>query len=111
VNRIALNEFLIRGVGYTFPQQPRALVRGMPTAHSAEPLNKIIQATDKYVWPYTKGLDRDQAIESLYPTLVAASLKDNGLYELLTLIDAIREGRVREKEMATRELEKRILNV
>ncbi len=111
VNKIAFNEFLIHGVGYAFPQQPGALVRGMLTAHSAEPLNKIIQATDKYVWPYAKGLDRGQAIEPLYPTVVAASLKDKDLYELLTLVDAIRVGRVREKEMAKRELEKRILNV
>ena len=111
VNKIAFNEFLLHGVAYAFPQQPGALVRGMLTAHSAEPLNKIIQATDKYVWPNAKGLDRGQAIEPLYPTAVDASLKDNDLYELLTLVDAIRVGRVREKEIAKRELEKRILNV
>ena len=111
VNKIAFNEFLLHGVAYAFPQQPGALVRGMLTAHSAEPLNKIIQAKDKYVWPNAKGVDRGQAIEPLYPTAVEASLKDNDLYELLTLVDAIRVGRVREKEMAKRELEKRILNV
>ena len=111
VNKIAFNEFLLHGVAYAFPQQPGALVRGMLTAHSAEPLNNIIQSTDKYVWPNAKGLDRGQAIEPLYPTAVEASLKDNELYELLTLVDAIRVGRVREKEMAKRELEKRILNV
>lgn len=111
VNKIAFNEFLIHGVGYAFPQQPGALVRGILTAHSAEPLNKIIQATDKYVWPYAKGLDRGQAIEPLYSSVVEASLKDTDLYELLTLVDAIRVGRVREKEMAKRELEKRILHV
>lgn len=110
VNKIAFNEFLIHGVAYAFPQQPGALVRGMLTAHSAEPLNKIIQATDKYVWPYAKGLDRGQAIEPLYSSVVEASLKDTDLYELLTLVDAIRVGRVREKEMAKRELEKRILH-
>nr|WP_217425105.1 hypothetical protein [Flavobacterium sp. 7E] len=111
VNKIAFNEFLLHGVAYAFPQQPGALVRGMLTAHSAEPLHKIIQATDKYVWPNAKGLDRGQAIQPLYPTAVEASLKDIELYELLTLVDAIRVGRVREKEMAKRELEKRILNL
>ena len=39
-----------------------------------------------------------------------ASLKDKELYELLTLVDAIRVGRIREKEIAKKELEKRILN-
>lgn len=110
VNKLAFTEFLIHGVGYAFPQQPGALVRGVLTAHSAESLNKIIQATDKYVWPYAKGLERGQAIEPLYRTVVEASLKDKDLYELLTLVDVIRVGRVREKEMAKRELEKKILN-
>lgn len=110
VNKLAFTEFLIHGVGYAFPQQPGALVRGILTAHSAEPLNKIIQATDKYVWPYAKGVERGQAIEPLYSTAVEASLKDKELYELLTLVDAIRVGRVREKEMAKREIEKKILN-
>jgi hypothetical protein len=77
VNKIAFNEFLIHGVAFAFPQQSGALVRGILTAHSAEPLNKIIQATDKYVWPNAKGLDRGQAIELLYPTAVEFSLKDN----------------------------------
>ena len=111
VNRIALTEFLMNGVAYAFPQQPGALVRGVLTAHSAEPLNKIISANEKYVWPYAKGMDRGQAIEPLYNTIVEASLKDRDLYELLAMVDAIRVGRVREKEIAKKELEKRILNV
>jgi len=110
VNKIAFTEFLVHGIAYAFPQQPGAIVRGVLTAHSAEPLNKIIQANEKYVWPYAKGLDRGQAIEPLYNTVVEASLKDRNLYELLTMVDAIRVGRVREKEIAKKELEKRILN-
>ena len=111
VNKIAFNEFLIHGVAYAFPQQPGALVRGVLTAHAAEPLNRIIRATEKYVWPYAKGLERGQAIEPLYSTIVEASLNDSDLYELLTMVDAIRVGRAREKEIAKKELEKRILNV
>lgn len=110
VNKIAFTEFLIHGVAYAFPQQPGALVRGVLTAHAAEPLNNIIKANEKYVWPYAKGLDRGQAVEPLYNTVVEASTKDRDLYELLTLVDAIRVGRVREKEIAKKELEKRILN-
>lgn len=111
VNRIAFIEFVAHGLSYAFPQQPGALVRGILTAHSAAPLNKIIHSNEKYVWPYAKGLDRGQAIEPMYPTVVEASLKDHELYELLTLIDALRVGRAREKELARRELEKRILHV
>lgn len=110
VNKLAFVEFLLHGITYAFPQKPGAIVRGVLTAHSAEPLNKVIQSTKKYVWPYAKGIDRGQAIEPLYKTIVEASLKDRDLYELLTLADALRVGRVREKELAKKELEKRILN-
>ena len=37
VNRLALNDFLMHGIRYVFPQRPGALVRGMNTAHSAWP--------------------------------------------------------------------------
>jgi DNA-binding Lrp family transcriptional regulator len=110
VNKLALVEFLLHGIVYAFPQKPGSIVRGVLTAHSAEPLNKEIQSSEKYVWPYAKGSERGQSIEPLYSTCVEASLKDQKLYELLTMVDAIRVGRVREKEMAKKELEKRILN-
>lgn len=110
VNKLAFTEFLLHGVAYAFPQQPGALVRGVLTAHAAEPLNQIIQANEKYVWPYAKGNERGQAIEPLYNTAVQAALLDKELYELLTMVDAIRVGRIREKEIAKKELEKRILN-
>lgn len=110
VNKLALVEFLLHGIAFAFPQQPGAIVRGVLTAHSAEPLNKEIHSTEKYVWPYAKGKDRGQTIEPLYSTIVEASLKDRNLYELLTMVDAIRVGRVREKKIAKKELEKRILN-
>ena len=105
VNKLAFTEFLLHGVAYAFPQQPGALVRGVLTAHTAEPLNKIINANEKYVWPYAKGIDRGQAIEPLFSTVVEASLKDKELYELLTMVDALRVGRIREKEIAKKELE------
>jgi len=110
VNKLAFTEFLLHGVAYAFPQQPGAIVRGVLTAHAAAPLNQIIKSDEKYVWPYAKGLERGQAIEPLYNTVVAATLADKELYELLTLVDAIRVGRIREKEIAKKELEKRILN-
>src|SRR5690606_13159493 len=103
VKKIALTEFLLHGVAYAFPQQPGAIVRGVLTAHAAEPLNKLIHSNEKYVWPYAKGAERGQAIEPLYNTVVEASMNDRDLYDLLTMVDAIRVGRVREKEIAKKE--------
>ena len=38
--RQAFLEFLEHGLKYVYPQQPGALVRGMPTAHSAPPIKQ-----------------------------------------------------------------------
>jgi hypothetical protein len=110
VNRIAFYEFLIYGICYTFPQKPAALVRGIATAHSTAPINKMISATEIYVWPYAKGNTRGQSILPLYSSAIEASLKDSDLYELLALVDVMRVGSTREKEIAKKELKKRILN-
>ena len=104
----ALLEFLQYGVKYVFPQQPGALVRGIPTAHSAKPLAELIQSTEPYVWPSADGTMRGQAIEPLYPTLVQAVNNDSRLYEMLALVDAIRVGKAREVTIAVEELRKRL---
>ena len=82
----------------------------MPTAISAPPLAKVIMSNEKLVWPYAKGTERGLAIEPLYPLLVEACIKNPELHELLALADALRVGRVRERELAKVELEKRILD-
>ncbi|ALM20157.1 hypothetical protein AAT17_02275 [Nonlabens sp. MIC269] len=109
VMKLALMDFLAHGLPYVYPQQPGAIVRGIPTAHSAAPLNDTIVSNEHYVWPYGKGSLRGQAIEPLYPTVVEAVQKDEKLHELLALVDAVRVGRAREKEIALKELKSRIL--
>jgi len=109
VMRLALLDFLEKGVCYAFPQRPGPIVRGVPTAHSASPLNKIIQSTEQYVWPYGKGTVKGQSIMPLYLSVPEAVIKDAKLHELLALVDALRVGRAREKEIAIKELTNRIL--
>lgn len=110
VRRLAMMDFLQYGIAYIFPQQAGALVRGIPTAHSAVPLNTIIQSTEAYVWPSGKGNLRGQSITPLYPSVIDAVENDQKLYELLALVDAVRVGRAREKELAIKELKNRVLN-
>jgi len=110
VFRLALHEFVTHAIQYVFPQSPGAIVRGMRTAHSAPPINKLIRSDQHYVWPDGEGDTRGQAIEPLYPSLVQAAKRDEFLYSGLALIDALRVGRVREKNIAKVELEKMILN-
>ena len=111
VFRRSLLDLLVYGVKYVFPARPGELVVGLPTAHSAPPLNDTIVASpsDQYVWPYEGGTHRGFAIEPLYRTLPQAAEKDQELYELLALVDAVRVGRAREYNLAVEELKKRIL--
>jgi hypothetical protein len=107
----SFKEFLIYGLKYVFPVEPGAVVRGIPTAHSASPINKQISpGKDDYVWPYAKGDQRGQAIEPLYETLPAVVREDKLFYELLVIVDTLRIGRVREIKIAIDELEKRLRN-
>lgn len=100
VARQPFMELLQYGVPYMFPQQPGLVVRGIPTAHSAEPLASLINSDEHYVWPYAKGHLRGQSILPLYPSIVQAVELDPKLYECLALIDAIRVGRARERNLA-----------
>ncbi len=103
-------EFLQYGIRYVFPQRPGAIVRGIPTAHSASPLKDIIRSNENYVWPSGKGTVRGQSILPLYPSITKAVRKDPKFYELLALVDALRVGRAREREIAVKELKTRILD-
>ncbi len=104
-----ISEFLIHGIAYTFAIEPGKLTRGIATAHSAPPLNeKIISEKEIYVWPYLKGKLRGQSIEPLMKHVPEIVQHDKSLYEILALIDAIRIGRTREKEIAANLLKEKL---
>lgn len=110
VLRSALIEFLEYGLKYVYPVQAGAICQGIPTAHSAPPLaSRILSAPDdQYVWPWAEGKMRGQAIAPLYDSVPFAAQRDPDLYELLALVDALRVGRARERNIAIEQLEIRI---
>ena len=110
VNQKAILEFLIYGIKYVFPTHPGAMVRGIPTAHSAMPMKDKIVSDEIFVWEHPEGTVRGQAIEPLYHTVPKIVEEDPKLYELLALVDCIRTGTSRINNIATEELENRILN-
>jgi hypothetical protein len=110
VNRPGLLEFLEHGLRYVFPQQPGAMVTGVPTAHGHPFIKSFINADLIYVWPDSMGEARGLTIEPLYRKQVKAIKEDELLYKLLALLDVIRVGRVREIKIATKELSKMILS-
>lgn len=109
-NNSNLKEFLIHGVRYSFPVERAGPTRGTPTAEAAPPLNQILAQDFPLppVWPNPAGLVRGIAFSPLYKNVPQAALRDPQLYELLALVDAIRAGRAREREIAIRELTVRI---
>jgi hypothetical protein len=111
VHKRSFLEFLVHGMKYVYPQKPGAIVRGIPTAHSAAPLSELVQSNDDvYVWSDEDGTSRGEKIEPLYPTVPKAAKADHAFYELMSLVDAIRVGRAREHGIAVKELERRVLS-
>ncbi|MBK8869472.1 MAG: hypothetical protein IPN19_00090 [Elusimicrobia bacterium] len=105
-----LEEFLIHGLKYVFPAEPGSIDRGIPTAHSAPPLAQRIVSEnhDQLVWAFPEGQVRGQTVPPLYTSAPRAALKDPKLYEWLALLDAMRLGRAREKNLAAEQIRKRL---
>jgi hypothetical protein len=108
--REALREFLVHGARYAFAAKLGASVRGMPTAHAAPPLREVLSADDDPppVWPDPHGSVRGPSVRPLHRSVPAAARLDPRLYELLALVDALRIGRARERDLAAEMLSQRL---
>ena len=109
VNRTGLLEFLEHGLRYAFPAEKGELTRGLPTAYAAEPLRSALQADNgpPPVWPHREGKERGYSFAPLYKRAPEAALRCPAFYELLSLADALRDGRIRERALALEEIRKR----
>jgi len=109
ISRQALAEFLIHGVKYAYPPNRGGLTRGIVTGYAAPPLHDLLVQPDTPppVWPHPEGTQRGFEFSPLDKHVPDAARKDPALYELLTLVDAIRDGRAREVSLATRLLNER----
>jgi hypothetical protein len=105
-NSASILEFLIHGLKYVFPAQLGTISRGIPTAHSGAKLSQKIVSDTNYVWASEEGTIKGIMVSPLYDSVPYAAIRDPKLHNLLALIDAIRIGRAREKNMAIKELEK-----
>jgi len=108
----ALREFLNGGVPYVFPTQTGALTRGMATAWGAPVMRDLIRGNENEtpVWPDPEGEQRGVALEPLYRSASKAAKNDPKLYDLLSLVDALRSGRARERSIASKELNSRLVH-
>jgi hypothetical protein len=109
-NISTLEEFLIHGLKYAFPAEHSNVTRGIPTSYAAEPLKSEIAMSNEPppVWPWPEGDTRGIGLEPLYKKVPQAALRDSELYKLLALVDAIRDGRARERKIAEQDLVRRL---
>jgi len=107
VLKTQLLEFLLHGAKYAFPPAWGSLTRGVPTGYAAPPLNSVIAPSSDPVpvWSCALGSARGLSLTPLYPTVPEAALRNERLYALLSLFDAIRAGQARERNEAARLLE------
>jgi len=104
-----LEEFLFHGIQYVFVPERGGLDRGMATAYASAPLDALFVEDNEPppVWPDPEGKVRGESFSPLYKSAPVAAKNDPELYQLLALVDAIRGGRAREREIAKKELKKR----
>ena len=108
-----LEEFLLHGARYAFPAEPGTVTRGVPTSYAADPLKRHFRSGNDPVpvWPDPQGTVRGVALSPLYRSVPAAARKDPEFHQLLALVDALRSGRARERELAAREIHDRFKKV
>lgn len=110
----AAKEFLVSSIKFFFPAKLGEYTRGIPTAYAAPIFqDKIVLGKDPIpVWPDALGEKQGVALLPIHPS-VPKSLRENpdlSFYELLVLIDAIRVGRARERDIAIKLLKERLDN-
>lgn len=105
-----LKEFLFHGIQYVFVPDRGELNRGLPTSYAAKPLASKFSVGKEPppVWPDPEGVIRGESFSPLYKSVPTAAKNDPVLYELLALVDAIRGGKARERDIAKKELEVRL---
>lgn len=108
----AAEEFLVSGVKFFFPVKLGEYTRGMPTAIAAPIFHdKIPLGNDPIpVWPDAIGEKRGVALAPIHPSIPKALREnpDESFYELLVIIDAIRSGRPRERNLAASLLKEKL---
>jgi hypothetical protein len=96
-------EKILLAIEYLFPVSVGGIVIGMPTSYGAPPIsNEINPGSDPIpIWPCAKAGVKGLCVEPLYSGTPKALIEypDEDLYTLLALIDALRMGRSREKEL------------
>lgn len=103
VHRPHFEEFALHALRFVAPVRLGALVPGVPAAWAAAPMASAIHSSGDEpppVWPHARGQVRGQAIEPLHPAAAEAAEDWPELGEVLALLDSLRAGDARARQVA-----------
>lgn len=119
ISRDHLRDLLVEAVPKIFYAQRGGIVRGLPTAAHAVPLQdkfRVAKNSMPLVWAWRDEdgevdhrVRRGESIVPIYPTVIVAAARDGVVYELLALVDVLRAGTEPERERAVKCLNERLL--
>lgn len=109
----AMEEWLLYGVRYFIPLVRGGRGRGMPTGLSAAPFTEWFpeHAEDVWVWPDPEGTLRGDLIQPIFSSVPFAARQDPELHAWLAVLDVLRGGRARERNLATQWVKERLSRV
>lgn len=96
-------EFALHALRFVAPARLGALTPGVPAAWAVEPMASAIRSSGNEpppVWPYAHGRVRGQAIEPLHSAAPGAVENWPELGEVLALLDSLRAGDARVRQVA-----------
>ena len=101
-NLARAEEFLTHAVQYCFPAVLGGETRGIPTAWAARPLSDELAPYDDLppVWPDALGEHRGLTLQPLHRSATEIARRDPALAELLALVDGLRAGDARVRNLA-----------
>jgi hypothetical protein len=104
-----LHLFLVQGAPFAFPPILGPQTIGTATAQSAPVLRNVVESSDGFVWPDAAGVARGQSLVPLYPGAPSLPDRNEPLYELLAIVDALRVGTTRVRAVASELLADRLI--
>jgi len=97
----ALLEWLSYGVRYAYPQEGVGYGRGMATSWNCPILkSEMVPPIPALVWPVSGGDAEGALIKPFHGSVPVAAGRDERLYRVLSLLEAIRGGKPRELVIA-----------
>lgn len=110
VNLASFEDLAIHAARFIAPAPLGGLTRGVPAAWAAKPMSGLISesgADPPPVWPSAQGPKRGQELAPLHRAAVKA-IKDERVARLLSIVDSLRAGDARVRDVAAKALSKEL---